>query len=181
MPGDRNQVESTSKAREPFAMSLCHKMSPELSIIIYVGKGYSTPSDFFALEEAAFLKHPRPRGMITLVDALELTTAFELNDIHRFIENIKGLADSGLEPGPYIMLTRDWGLHVLAEAAQLLAGKIDLKARMYFTIQEAIAALGLSAHEEEIMQLWNECKVESLRNSQDTADPQALKQPAEIH
>jgi len=159
-------------------MSLCHKISPELNMIIYAGKGYSTPSDFFALEKAAFLKHPRPPGMITLVDALDLTTAFELSDIHRFIENIKRLADSGVEPGPYIMLTRDWGLHVLAEAAQLLAGKIDLKARMYFTIQEAIVALGLSDHKAEIIQLWNECNVESLRTSSATANPQTLKQAA---
>jgi hypothetical protein len=146
-------------------MSLRYKISPELNMILYVGEGYSTPSNFFALEEAVFLKNPRPPGMITLVDALELTTAFELHDIHRFIDNIKGLASSGMEPGPYIMLTRDRGLHVLAEAAQLLAGKLDLKARMYHTLQEAILALGLSDHQQEIFQLWNECKLESSRTT----------------
>jgi hypothetical protein len=144
-------------------MSLSYKISPELNIILYIGEGYSSPSDFFALEETAFLKHARQPGMITLVDALELTTAFDLNDIHRFIANIKGLADSGVESGPYIMLTRDRGLHVLADAAQLLAGKLDLKARMYYTLQEATLALGLSGHQQEILQLWNECKLESSK------------------
>ena len=144
-------------------MSLGYKISPELNIILYVGEGYSSPSDFFMLEKIAFIKHSRQPGMITLVDALELTTAFELNDIHRFIDNIKGLASSGMEPGPYIMLTRDWGLHVLAEAAQLMAGKLELKARMYYTLQEAILALGLSNHQQEILQLWKECKLESSK------------------
>jgi hypothetical protein len=49
-------------------MALCYKISPELNMILYVGKGYSTPSEFFALEKAAFLRHPRPPGMITLGD-----------------------------------------------------------------------------------------------------------------
>ena len=142
-------------------MSLCYKISPELNMIMYVGQGSSTPSDFFALENNAFLKHPRPRGMITLVDALELATAFDLKDIHRFIDNINQLTKKGMEPGPYIMLTRDQGLHLLADAAQLLAGKLDLKARMCHTLEEAILALGLSDHQQEITQLWHECKSES--------------------
>ena len=157
-------------------MSLCYKISPELNIILYVGKGYSTPSDFFALEKTAFLKHPRPRGMITLVDALELSTAFELPDIHRFIDNIDRMAKNGMEPGPYIMLTRDRGLHVLADAAKLIAGKVDLKARMYYTLQESIIALGLSDRRQEIIQLWDECKIESSRTSGNAATNHALKQ-----
>ena len=100
--------------------------------------------------------------MITLVDALELSTAFDLKDIHRFIDNINRMAKNRIEPGPYIVLTRDQGLHLLADAAQLLAGKIDLKARMS-TLEEAIVALGLSDHKREIIQLSNECKSESKK------------------
>jgi hypothetical protein len=144
-------------------MSLCYKISPELNMILYVGEGYSSPSDFFAVEKAAFLAHPRQRGMVTIVDALDLSTSFDLHDIRRFIDNIQGLAKNGLEPGPYFMLTRDQGLHLLADAAQLLAGKVDLKARMFHTLQDAIVALGLWDHEKEIFQLWNECKIESCR------------------
>lgn len=142
-------------------MPLCYKVSPELNMILYVGIGYSSPSDFFALEKSAFLEHPRPCGMITLVDALELCTSFDIQDIRRFIDSIDGMVKNGMEPGPYIMLTRDWGLHLLADAAQLLAGKLDLKARMYHTLEEAIGALGLSDRKEEILQLWEECKLES--------------------
>lgn len=142
-------------------MSLCYKISPELNMILYIGRGHSTPSDFFELEKAAFLRYPRQCGMITLVDALELCTSFDLNDIHQFIANIARMAKNGMEPGPYIMLTRDQGLHLLADAAQLLAGKVELKARMYTTIEEAILALGLSDHRGEIIRLWQECKGES--------------------
>jgi hypothetical protein len=159
-------------------MSLCYKINPELNMILYVGKGYSTPSNFFALERAAFLKHPRQPGMITLVDALDLTTAFDLNDIHDFIDNIKGLARSEMEPGPYIMLTRDGGLHLLAEAAQLLAGRVDLKARMYYTLEEAIVALRLSDHTPEICQLWKECKLEYSRTGGDAANLKTLRRTA---
>ena len=146
-------------------MSLCYKISPELNMILYIGEGYSTPSDFFALETAAFLKHRRHLGMITLVDALELATSFDLNDIYRFIDNIARMAKDGMEPGPYIMLTRDGGLHLLADAAQLLAGKVDLKARMYHTLEEAVVALGLSDRKREVIQLWHECKLEASRTS----------------
>ena len=141
-------------------------------MILYVGEGYSTPSDFFALEKAAFLEHPRQRGMVTIVDALDLSTSFDLNDIRRFIDNIKDLAKNGMEPGPYFMLTRDQGLHLLADAAQLLAGKVDLKARMFHTLQDAIVALGLSDHEKEILQLWNECRISS-----EVANRKTQKQP----
>ena len=150
-------------------MPLCYKVSPQLNLILYVGEGYSTPSDFFALENAAFLEHSRQRGMITLVDALELCTFFDLHDIHRFIDNIARLAKNGLEPGPYIMITRDRGLHLLADAAQLLAGKVDLKARMYYTLEEAILALGLWDHQREIFQIWNECKVKVSGTGGDAA------------
>jgi hypothetical protein len=147
-------------------------------MILYVGEGYSTPSDFFALEKTAFLKHPRNRGMITLVDAIELSTSFDLNDIHHFIDNIDRMAKNGMEPGPYIMLTKDWGLHLLADAAKLMAGKVDLKARMYYTLQEAIVALGLSDHKGEVIQLWNECRIESSRTCGDIANLKTLKQSA---
>jgi hypothetical protein len=157
-------------------MSLCYKISPELNMILYVGKGYSTPSDFFALEKTAFLKHPRPHGMITLVDALGLSTAFELPDIHRFIDNIDRMTKNGMQPGPYIMLTRDRGLHVLADAAKLLAGKVDLQARMYYTLPEAVLALGLSDREQEVIQLWEECKIESSRTGGNAATVHTLKQ-----
>ena len=159
-------------------MSLCYKISPELNMILYVGKGYSSPSDFFALEKAAFLKHPRRPGMITLVDALELSTSFDLTDIHHFIDNIKSMTKNGMEPGPYVMVTRDWGLHLLADAATLMAGKVDLKARMYHTLEEAIVALGLSDHKKEIIQLWNECRVESSRISGYIATIKTQKQAA---
>ena len=133
-------------------------------MVLYIGDGLLRPSDFFALEKTVFLEHQRKCGMITLVDLLEASTFFELDDIHRFIDNIRGMAKDGIEPGPYIMLTKDRGLHLLADAAQLIAGRIDLKARMYHTLRDAITTLGLSDREPEIIQLWNECKLESSKS-----------------
>jgi hypothetical protein len=114
--------------------------------------------------------------MITLVDLLEASTYFEVDDIHRFIDNIGGMAKNGMEPGPYIMLTKDWGLHLLVHTADLLAGKVDLKARMYHTLQDAITGLELSEREQEIVQLWNECKRESSRASGNLVNTKNLKQ-----
>ncbi len=143
-------------------MSLSYKIGSELNMILYIGKGYLKPSDFFSLEKAAFQQNHRPKGMVTLVDALDATTSFELDDIHRFINQINYLADTGLEPGPYVMLTNDWGIHLLAQAVRLLPSKVDLKIRIYNTLQEAIRGLGLSEQEEEIIQLWNKCKTEII-------------------
>ena len=154
-------------------MSLCYKISLELNMILYVGEGSSSPSDFFALEKAAFLEYPRQPGMITLVDALDLSTSFDLDDIHHFIDNIMTMAKNGMEPGPYFMITKDWGLHLLADAANLIAGQFDLKARMYYTLQEAIVALGLSDHQQQVIQLWNDCRLESQKAGA-IQDPQRL-------
>ena len=54
-----------------------------------------------------------------------------------------------------------------AAFAQLLAGKVDRKARMYHTLQDAIVALGLSDLKTEIIQFWNECKNESSKTRED--------------
>jgi hypothetical protein len=63
------------------------------------------------------------------------------------------MTKNGIQPGPYILLTKGWGLHVLAHAADLLAGNFDLKARMYHTLHDAITALKLSDHEQEFIHL----------------------------
>ena len=141
-------------------MSLCYKISSELNMILYIGKGYLKPSDFYSLERAAFQENPRQKGLITLVDVLEASTSFELDDIHYFVNNINNLAESGLESGPYVMLTNDWGIHLLGQAVSLLPSKVDLKIRMYYSLSEAIGRLGFSEQKQKIIQLWNECKTE---------------------
>lgn len=135
-------------------MSLQYVISPELNVILYVGKGYITPSEFFSLEQAAFQQNHRPRGMITLVDASEIVTDFSLADIHRFIENIRELNQDGMDPGPYVMVTLDHGIHLLAKAVNLMAGQLDLKIRIYTSMQEAITGLGMSDHSQEIVEIW---------------------------
>jgi hypothetical protein len=117
--------------------------------------------------------------MITLVDLLEASTSFDLNDIHHFINNIDYMAKNGMEPGHYFMLTKDAGLHLLAKAVNLMAGNVDLKAGMYYTLQDAITALGLSDREPEIIQLWNECKIESAKIWGNLANIRNLEQTIE--
>ena len=146
-------------------MSLCYRMNCELNMILYIGRGLLRPDDFFALEKTALPGDQRQPGLITLVDALDVSTCFEREDIHHFIDNIHGLIKNGREPGPYVMLTNDWGIHLLAQAVTLMSSKIDLKIRIYTTLEEAITELGLSDHKQEIIQLWNECNLESSETS----------------
>jgi hypothetical protein len=57
-----------------------------------------------------------------------------------------------------------------AAFAQLLAGKVDRKARMYHRLQDAIVALGWSDHKKEIIQLWKECVKESSKTREEIAN-----------
>lgn len=157
-------------------MSLCYRISPELNMILYIGEGFLRPCNFFALEKAAFLENDRPCGMITLVDALGISTYFDLEDVKCFIDNIIHFEKKGMEPGPYVMVTQDQGIHVLAEAVNLMAGKVDLKIKICDTLEDAIIALGLSDHKPEVIQLWKECKIESSRSDHTLAKIEILKQ-----
>jgi hypothetical protein len=168
-------MEYIWKDRERCAMSLCYKVSPELNMVLYIGEGLLRPSDFFVLEEAVFLENHRQHDMITLVDALDITTYFELEDIHRFIDNILNTAKNGIKPGPYVMITQDQGIHVLAKAVELMAGTVDLKIKVCDTLEDAITGLGLSDHKQEIIQLWKECKAASSRADGTLAKIETLK------
>jgi hypothetical protein len=174
IPGD--QSSNWNKYGERCAMPLRYKVSPELNMVLYIGDGFLKPSHFFDLEKTIFLEYPRPPGIITLVDLLDASTYFELDDIHHFIDHIKGMTKGGLEPGPYFMLTNDRGLHLLVHAADLMAGKFDLKAGTYHTLHDAITALGLSDREQEVIQLWNACKLDSSRIAPDLTDAKTPEQ-----
>ena len=157
-------------------MPLCYKISPELNMILYVGEGVLKPSAFFALEKIAFLENRRQHNMTTLVDARKISTSFDMEDIENFIDNIKSLTTNGMEPGPYIMITQDWGIHLLAQAVCLMASKVDLNIHIFHTIEEAILKMGWLDQEQEIIRLWDECRTELSKLGANPLSLQTVKQ-----
>jgi hypothetical protein len=144
-------------------MALCYKIDPALNLILYIGEGELTPADFYAAEKSAFEKNKRDRSMITLVDALNVSTSFDMEDVRVYLDHITSIKRNETDPGPYIMITRDTGIHLLAEAVNLITNQPELKIRIYYSLQEAIADLGLSDYGAEIHQLWKECRSEVER------------------
>jgi hypothetical protein len=144
-------------------MTLCYKIDPEVNLILYIGEGNLKPSDFYAAEKAAFAYHRREPGMITLVDALDVSTSFDMDDVHTYLEHVTNIKKNGTEPGPYIMITRDTGIHLMAQAVNLMTNILEFKIRVFHSLRDAIADLGLSDEEAGISKLWNECRSELER------------------
>jgi hypothetical protein len=139
-------------------MPLYYKISEELNMILYVGQGVLHPSDFYALERVVLAENHRKPGMITIVDALHVSTSFTWPDVHNFISHLNSM--TRLEAGPYIMLTLDRGIHLLAQAANLIIGKPEMKIHVHDTLEDVIRAFGLADHKREIIQFWQECRAE---------------------
>ena len=139
-------------------MPLRYKINEELNMILYIGHGVLHPSDFYALENSAFVEKHRQPGMITLVDALDVSTSFNFGDVQDFFNHLKSMGRK--ETGPYIMLTLDQGIHLLARAANLITGNTEMQIHIYYTLEDVIRAFEWTDHKEEILQFWLACKSE---------------------
>jgi hypothetical protein len=141
-------------------MPLYHKIHEKLNLILYVGEGTINASDFYTVESRLLAENRQKPGRITLVDVIDVAITFSWDDINTFLDHLKSMAR--YQAGPYIMITRDKGLHLLAQATNLIISKADLQIHVYYNMEDAISACELSEHKQEILQMWHECKSEFL-------------------
>lgn len=145
-------------------MPLQYKICEKPNVILYVGQGILRPSDFYTVESRLLAEKRHKPGTITLVDVLDVSITFSWDDINTFLDHLQSMAH--YEAGPYIMLTLDQGLHLLAKATNLITNKADLQIHVYYNMEDVIRAFGLTEHKQEIFQCWRECKSEfSARTS----------------
>ena len=141
-------------------MPLRYYISPELNIILFIGEGLLTGSEFFKAADLVEHDERRKWGMVTIVDALSAEVDFELEDMHHVIDFTNNLSQKGLEPEQVVVLTYSKGIQLISNTIKMLSSKTPVKFDVFNTLDELISSLGFSEHKQEIIQFYNESKLE---------------------
>lgn len=139
-------------------MPVRYTISPELSIIIYVCEGLVTGADLFKTAATIFKDNRYRYGMVLLIDLLSATLDFELYDLHRVITETNAVKEKGLEPEQIIILSRSTSIELACKTLNLLSSKDAMKLSAFDSLDQALTSLGMTAHQQEIIQFWNESK-----------------------
>jgi hypothetical protein len=141
-------------------MPFRYHINSELNIILIIGEGLVTGSEYFKVAEIASQDKLRKWGMVTIVDLLSAELDFELKDIRRVIEFTNNLTLKGFEPEEVAALASSKGIHLIGETLKLLSGNVPVKISVFTTLDELISSLGLSEHKQELVSFYNRCKFE---------------------
>ncbi len=141
-------------------MSIRYYINPELNIILFVGKGIVTGSEYFKAAGIATEDKLRKWGMVTIIDVFSVETDFDLQDMKHAIEFNNELPKKGLEPEQVILLTESKGMHFIDEAIKALSSKIPIKFDVVSTLDELISLLNISERKQEFISFYNKCKFE---------------------
>jgi len=139
-------------------MPIRYQISPELNIILYIGEGLLTGSEYFKAAELAYLDEYRKWGMTTIVDILSVEADFDLEDMHHVINFSKNLSQKNLEPEQVVLLTHSKGIYLISNALKMMSGNISIKVEVVSTLDDLISLMGFSERRQEFIQFYNEFK-----------------------
>ena len=139
-------------------VSVRYFINPKLNMLLYIFEGIATASEFFEAAGLAELDERRKWGMTTVLGLLEKELEFELPDLFYAVSYVNEQAKTGLEPEPLNIISNSKGIQLTVDAIKLFPGKVPLKIDVFYTIEEAIMALGLSEQRQEVIQFWKESK-----------------------
>lgn len=142
-------------------MSIRHYINPEFNLILFIGEGLVTGSDYFKTAEIAFQDKLRKWGMVTIVDLLSCETDFELQDMRFAIEFTNSLSRKMLEPEQVIALTSSKAIRLITDSLKLMPSKVPIKLDLFNAIDEMIVFLNISDRKQEFMIFYDQCKNES--------------------
>jgi hypothetical protein len=142
-------------------MPFRYYINTELNIILFVGEGIVTGSEYFKAANIAFQDKCRTWGMATIIDILFLETDFELQDMKHALAFNNTLPEKGLQPEQVIALTESKGMYLISETFKLLPSSIPIKFEVVTTLDELISLLKLSEHRQEFISFYNKCKFET--------------------
>lgn len=142
-------------------MPIRYYINPELNLILFIGEGLVTGSDYFKTAEIAFQDKLRKWGMVTIVDLLSCETDFELQDMRFAIEFTNNLSRKMLEPEQVIALTSSKAIRLITDSLKLMPSKVPIKLDLFSTIEELIVFLNISDRKQEFMIFYDQCKNES--------------------
>ncbi len=139
-------------------MPIRYRINPELNIILFIGEGLMTGSEYFKAQELAELDEHRKWGMTTIVDILSVEADFDLEDMHHAINFAKNLPQKGLEPEQVILLTHSKGIYLMSNALKMMSDKVSIKVDVVSTLDDLISLLAFSERRQEFIRFYNEFK-----------------------
>ncbi|MFN8413994.1 MAG: hypothetical protein U0Z26_16560 [Anaerolineales bacterium] len=145
-------------------MSIRYNISTKLNLIIYPCDGLITGSELLKTARLAYVDERRRYGMISIIDLLSAKVDFDLQDLHQFVSWANELKANGFEPEQIVILTQNKGLHLTSEALNFMSSKVTLKLSIFESLENAIASLGLSEFQHQILQFWEESKFSSEKS-----------------
>ena len=140
-------------------MPICYNISPELHMVVYLCRGVITAPEVFATTDLIFVDRRRQPGLITIIDLLTAVEDLYPEDLNEVIKRIDRTADDGFVPGPIVIISRSQGIHLWADALNLLPSRVPFRIGTFNTMEDAITSLGLLESREEIIRFWQECNL----------------------
>jgi hypothetical protein len=139
-------------------MPVRYDVNSKLNVVIYVCRGEISAADLFKATDLVYLDPRRKPGLIFIYDLLFAVENLHLKDMYEIIEKLERAIELRLEVGPVVLLTRSKGLHIFVKTMKLLPKKVPIQIDAYYTIEDAIVALGLVDSQQEIIRFWRECE-----------------------
>jgi hypothetical protein len=139
-------------------MSIRYVIDEELNIAFIFCEGKMTAQEYFKAMRALANEAGYQHGMLKIVDFYCVREDFHLSDMRESLAYNENLAEQGLALDHTVVLSHSDGVTHLVKTMKLLSQKVSLKFDVFSTLAEAISALGLSAHRQEILDFYRKSK-----------------------
>ena len=133
-------------------MPVIYHVFPENNLIIYVGTGVITPTEFFKVGDEA-LKHPQVKeNMNVILDFFNAELDTSVSDIRLAIFKNKEAKEIGKGIGQTAVYTRSTAMKFLGEALRQISFDSVTNFSIFHNQRDAIKWLGLQ--EETVLANW---------------------------
>lgn len=138
-------------------MPIRYYIHPELNLVIYICRGEIRGVDLFQAADIAYRDPLRKPGLVAIYDMLYAVENIDLDEIRVGTQRLERATDPGLGVGLRVLITRSQGIHLCVESMKLLPANAQIQIDACDTLEDAIAHLGLTDRQEEIIRFWEEC------------------------
>lgn len=133
-------------------MPVIYHIFPELNLIIYVGTGIVTPTEFFKVGDEV-IKNPQVKeDMKVILDFFNAELDTSVSDIHLAILKSKEAKQLGKGVGQTAVYTRSAAMKFLGEALRQISFDSVTNFSIFHNQRDAIQWLGLQ--EESVIANW---------------------------
>lgn len=133
-------------------MPITYKIFPELNLIIYIGAGVITPTEFFKVGDEVLHNPQAKENMKVILDFFNAELETSVADIHLAIFKNKEAKELGKGIGQTAVYTRSAAMKFLGEALRQISFDSVTNFSIFHNQRDAILWLGLQ--EEVVIANW---------------------------